>query len=56
MNHADGLFFLTSGALMITKDSVEKFTFIMGTVTVTLVTGSVLLYCIYTSAIKCKRQ
>jgi hypothetical protein len=56
MNHADGLFFLTSGALMITKDSGEKFAFIMGTVIVTLVTASVLLYCIYTCATKCKRQ
>jgi hypothetical protein len=56
MNHADGLFLLTLGALMITKNSGEKFIFIMGTVIVALVTGSVLLYCIYSCAIKCKKQ
>jgi hypothetical protein len=33
---------------MNTKDSVEKFPFIMGTVALTLVTASVLLYFFYT--------
>ena len=44
MNHADGLFLFTLGALMITKHLGEKFTFIMGTMIVTLVTASALLY------------
>ena len=48
MNHADGLILFTLGALMITKDSSEKFTFILGAVIVTLVTASALLYFIYT--------
>ena len=50
MNHADGLFLFTLGALMITKGSGEKFTFIMEAVIVsTFVTASALLYfiCIY---------
>jgi hypothetical protein len=56
MNHADGLFLFAFGALMLTKDSGEKFIFIMGSVIITLVTGSVLLYFIYTCATKCKSQ
>ena len=60
MNHADGLFLFTLGALMITKDSGEKFIFIMGAVIVTvLVMASTLLYFIFTYAlptIKCKNQ
>ena len=56
MNIADGLFLFTLGALMITKDSGEKFTFIMGAVIVILVTASTLLYFIYTCATKCKNQ
>jgi hypothetical protein len=58
MNHADGLFLFASGALMITKDLDlgEKFTFIVGTVAVTLVMASVLLYFICTCATKCKNQ
>jgi uncharacterized cupin superfamily protein len=48
--HADGLFLLTLGALMLTKDSDEKFTFIMGSVIVTLVTGSVLLQLVQLNA------
>ena len=54
MNHADGLFLFTLGALMITKDSGEKFTFILGAVIVALVTASALLYFICTWATKCK--
>jgi hypothetical protein len=53
MNHADGLFLLTLGALMIIG---EKLSFIMGTVIVALVTASVSLYCICTCATKCKKQ
>ena len=57
MNHANGLFLFTLGALMITKDSAgEKFTFIMGAVIVTLVMASALLYFIFTCATKCKNQ
>ena len=57
MNHADGLFLFTLGALMIIKDSGEKFTFIMGGVIVTvLVMASTLLYFIFTCATKCKNQ
>ena len=56
MNHTDGLFLFTLGALMITKDSDENFTFILGAMIVTLVTGSALLYFICTCATKCKNQ
>ena len=56
MNNADGLFLFTLGALMITKDSGEKFTFIMGAMIVTLVMASALLYFIFTCATKCKNQ
>jgi threonine/homoserine/homoserine lactone efflux protein len=54
MNHADGLFLVALGALMITRDqSGAKLSFIVGTVIVALVTASVLLYYIAT---KCKKQ
>jgi threonine/homoserine/homoserine lactone efflux protein len=56
LNHADGLFLVALGALMITRDSGAKLSFIVGTVIVTLVTASVLLYYIYTCATKCKKQ
>jgi hypothetical protein len=56
MNHADGLFLLTLGALMITEDSNEKLSYILGSVIITLVTGSLLLYFICTCATKCKNQ
>ena len=51
MNHADGLFLFTLGALIVIRDSAgEKFTFILGAVIATLVMVSALLYFICTCA------
>ena len=56
MNHADGLFLFTLGALMIIKHLGGKFIFILGAVIGTLVIASSLLYCICAFATKCKNR